>query len=415
MQIDPFDTEFVARLSSCVGDKEAGSFCAAVVAFKGILSVIKKIESQERIFSQFLGRASKTVRRVERNSNGNSDLIYLSADANGCINDAIDGIRKLISEANEVVNSVDISDLSCPLCVCEIFNRFNDILPKLGTDLEARFSLGALKKIRELLGDVTIGPVLSFVCRYRREFESFRAELNHVKIGISAFNEWIHDMGHYLVQIDKILPNRSSCDIQISRSDVLTLDGLLSGVRSLMIGLQLSLRGDDSITSLIDEEKKHPYEPYKVFHKMRYCFDDKQIAWEEGENKFWGKVSPASGIEFVAMNLYSNAVKYLSRFRGEKTISTFFRQHQDGLEILVESYGPMINEEELQRISYQVYRASSAGSYKGSGRGLLRVRKICEAAGYKFYVFTRNNKAKHGFAPFVARIIIPKQYQVEVG
>ena len=110
MQIDSFDTEFVARLSSCVGDKEAGSFCAAVVAFKGILSVIKKIESQERIFSQFLGRASKTVRRVERNSNGNSDLIYLSADANGCINDAIDGI--LLSTGYECLDVLCLPSFS---------------------------------------------------------------------------------------------------------------------------------------------------------------------------------------------------------------------------------------------------------------------------------------------------------------
>ena len=413
MRLKNFDAAFFDGLDRLMGSVVADSFHAAVHALKEISRVTKRIENGEKPFRQHLAQAVETLKKVMRNSDNDSGLLLLTAKANARINAAIMGIRALISEANEAVNGVNIDRLSCPARVIELFGTFNGILPRNAGRGHYTFRLSELREIQVVANDPEMSDAFHFVCRYRRDVEAFFEEVDQFRTGVDAFNEWIHDMGHYLVQIDKLLPNRTDNDVQIMKSDAHTLDGLLSGVRLLKVGLQMSLHGDDITVSLRDEKKSHPYEPYKVFHKLRYCFDDKGVIWKEGERKFWGKVAPACGIEFAAMNLYSNAVKYLEHFQGEKIISTFFNQREDGLEILVESYGPLVDEGELNKISHQVFRASSASRYKGSGRGLWRVRKICEAAGYDFQVYTKKGKAqKWGFAPFVARILIPKHLQI---
>lgn len=413
MQLKNFDAVFCDGLNRLMSQEVVNDFLAAVDALKEISGVTKRIERGEAPFRKHLAQAVETLKKVIRDGDNDSELLLFSANANARIHASIIGIRALISEANEVVNGVNVDRLFCPTCLIKLFRKFNSILPKVTSPGRCIFRLSEIRKMQAVINDPEMSDAFHFVCRYRRDFEAFLSEVDQFRVGVDAFNEWIHDMGHYLVQIDNLLPNRADKDVQITKSDAHTLDGLLSGVRLLKVGLQMSLHGDDIMVSLRGEEKSHPYEPYKVFHKLRYCFVDKGIVWREGSRAFWGKVAPACGIEFAAMNLYSNAVKYVEHFQGEKAISTFFNQRESGLEILVESYGPLVDEEELRKISHQVFRASSASGYKGSGRGLWRVRKICEAAGYEFQVYTKKGRFQKGnFAPFVARIFIPKQLQM---
>lgn len=416
--MEMFDESFLRQLVRFTGEGGGRAFQKCTETVRAIQRIGKRLLENDYNFKECLRRASKAVKDVERTEDADSVLRKVTSSNGKILNDAIDDIRRMISEANDLVNSIDLEDVQLPLDVIHTFEKYDDLLPKIG-DRTVTYSLANLKLITTILENKGNDGSFYFVCRYRREIRALTVEIDCLKEGIEVFNEWIHDMGHYLVQIDKIMPSRNGNDIQMLESDIHRLDALLEGVRLLKIGLQTSLQNDDVMKSLVDKplnenQKTHSCEPYKIFHKLRYCFSEKDIIWDDGQGMFWGKVIAAPGIEFVAMNLYSNAVKYLSRFPGERKIITRFTQLRDGLEIVMESYGPLVTDDELQKISYQSqYRGSSALGYKGTGRGLCRVRKICESAGYLFTVDMRRDNIMYGsFAPFVTRIFIPQKYQV---
>ena len=274
------------------------------------------------------------------------------------------------------------------------------------------FTLEKLRRINEIRQDPKLGGDFSLIVKYRNLIHNLQEEVERIRVAIDEFNEWIHDMGHYLVQIDKMLPLKTASDSIVLETDLHMLDALFSGIQLIEMGLIMALRDDDDISTFYKEQKAHPYEPYKVFHKMRHIYTEKGIIWNSGDNEFWGKVEYADGVEFVAMNLYTNAVKYLEKFPGAKEIKTEFIQTEEGLEIQVSSYGPIPTVDELSRISYEKFRAKSVENYKGTGRGLCRVRKICEDAGYRFDIYVERDKAKGEFAPFVSKIFIPRKFQV---
>lgn len=410
MKFEMFDDTFLRQLEEFIGDADVTLFRNCLLFAREISIIGERLVKSDFLFKSCLVRATKVVKEIEkRNDEGNSSLRWVTAEELNILNDAIEYMRKLISDSNDMVNGIDVTGCQIPQNIILLFESYNHVL----SQIKGVIPLSCLKAIGSIINDEAKNKSFHFVCKYRKDMKALLSDIERFKDGIDAFNEWIHDMGHYLVQIDKILPSRNNNNVQMMEENVHRLDALLDGVRLLKIGLRMSLHGDDIMGSFKEEQNYHSYEPYKVFHKLRYCFVEKDIIWDDGQSAFWGKVLYAPGIEFVAMNLYSNAVKYLAKFPGEKRIITRFTQCEDGVEIIVESYGPIVTEDELEKISYSIYRASSVCAYRGSGRGLCRVRKICEAAGYRFSINVKRDKGWNDkFMPFVVRILIPKEFQI---
>lgn len=363
-------------------------------------------------FDDRLERVQKIVHNLLV-QNAPSSLITIPNQNLICMNEIISDIRGKISEVSDIVNEIDMSPLTIPREIEDLqkvfYRSFN--IKRAGATLH--LSLEELKYISTLKDNLLGNNKFSLICQIQSMIKEYSTELSKIKSGIEEFNEWVHDMGHYLVQIDGVLPIMSSQIVQIPRDSLHTLDALLCGVGNLKIGLMLSISEGyytSSYFGMIDGESY--YEPYKVFHKMRYCYGGEGIAWTDGPEKFRGKVKAVKGIEFVAMNIYSNAVKYLRDYKGEKNVKTSFVQRQDGLEILVESFGPRITHEELKRIGHEPFRGMAAQNYKGSGRGLYRVAKICSALGYELQVKSGPvDKEYQEYALFGVQILIPKKYQ----
>ena len=377
-----------------------------------MISALKELAGLEKKFLKSISRAADILRKVSKISAG--ELPRMSAKDIQRITDCVSEIRRLTTYANDIVNDVRMEDLIVASEIKSLFAKFDHLLPEAEDEEACLYSHEKLRTISALLADEKQGRQFGFVCKYRKPMREFIAEIALFKTGADEFNEWIHDMGHYLVQIDKIVPMPNANGAQMTIEDVHALEALFSGIKLMELGLQMSFRGDDSLLTFESESQSKPYEPYKVFDKLRHIYDEKGITWKHGDNPFWGKVAAAKGMEFAAMNLYTNAVKYLANFPGEKIVSTDFVQADDGLEIIISSYGPLPSESEEGNISrVPMFRAECAKLYKGTGRGLCRVRRICEAAGYRFSIAVKRDMTRYEtFAPFEAHIFIPKRFQI---
>lgn len=411
MCFESFDDGFLQEVAASLGRDVAMRFFYCIKMVRETAKITKELETFESEFTKAIARAKKSIKSAYKDS---SDSLSKLPDADVILlNETISEIKRLTSKANYHVNNINVERLCIPDTVWEDFTKYDELLPPLETSGVCLFRHDLLRKISQIREDPSQAKLFSLIAKYRKDLRKLRIVAAAYRFGINEFNQWIHDMGHYLTLIGRMRPRICGRDVQMLDEDLHTLDALFSGIRLLEMGLQMSLRGEDCFVGLSDH-KQHPYEPYKVFHKLRYIYSEKGIIWRNGDTEFWGKVAPAKGIEFVAMNLYTNAVKYIENYPGPKEIATIFTQKDTGLEICIESYGPMPNEEEEQKISREPrFRASVAREYKGSGRGLCRVRRICEDAGYEFSINVLREKIRYAkFAPFVARIFIPKKYQI---
>ncbi len=410
MDVSPFDASFFKKMSVAIGAFESSRVHACIDTVRVMPTIVQELVQKERMFRRSVTEAKDILRDIKRPQDEN--LPHISSNDVGVLYEVLAKIRKSTNEANDLVNSVELSNLVLPQTVTAFFDKFSELLPDSSTMGTSVFTLEKLRRINEIRQDPKLGGDFSLIVKYRNLIHNLQEEVERIRVAIDEFNEWIHDMGHYLVQIDKMLPLKTASDSIVLETDLHMLDALFSGIQLIEMGLIMALRDDDDISTFYKEQKAHPYEPYKVFHKMRHIYTEKGIIWNSGDNEFWGKVEYADGVEFVAMNLYTNAVKYLEKFPGAKEIKTEFIQTEEGLEIQVSSYGPIPTVDELSRISYEKFRAKSVENYKGTGRGLCRVRKICEDAGYRFDIYVERDKAKGEFAPFVSKIFIPRKFQV---
>lgn len=123
--------------------------------------------------------------------------------------------------------------------------------------------------------------------------------------------------------------------------------------------------------------RRSAYEPYRLFHTYRYCYLNEGIEWKKDGSEFTRSARYVEGIESVALNLYANAVKYLSRYKGEKIVRTTFKEFGNHVEISISSMGPEIMPDEMPRILNGGYRARSVqNKYPGLGRGISRIKNL---------------------------------------
>lgn len=321
---------------------------------------------------------------------------------------AVDEMSDLMDETNDLVNSLDTGSFEIPAFLEQFLYEAKTI--GLLKSREGRFSIEELRLFQEVKSKKTLSSV-GVPFEYAYELESLRNEILRNARAKELFDQWIHDANHYMCRLRFFLTKR--LDNKLSLDSYHSIDALCSALITLRDEFA-SILGINT-GQLCPMQKRDTYQPYRLFHRYRYCYLDEGISWTSESDPFIRVAKYVEGIESVALNLYSNAVKYLSRYSGDKVIQTDFIQHETHVEIRITSMGPEVSSDEMDRILEGGYRAKTVRNiYPGLGMGLCRVRKICEDAGYKFTVSNgRKSCDCRGYCQFVAKIEIPNECFVD--
>ena len=339
----------------------------------------------------------------------NSTIIDLPVKFSERIIQDVRELRAVVTGANEKINTLDLKLFSVPRKIVKYVNS-NTIKPSWEIkDGGIHVSLEELKRLSRVMnsdeGKRFSLSIKDFVNKLRQDAIS-------IKRKVFAFNEWVHDIGHYMIRLDIVLPSPSQHQMMID--DLHTFDAVLTELSLLKVELneRFGVKAFENIYPRYKDKKT--YEPYKVFHRHRFCYGDK-VKWLGDDVEFRRKAKFVRWVDFIAMNLYSNAIKYLRNYPGAKEVATTFIQRKEGVEIAVRSFGPVVDKPMLAKLGLvRGRRATSARAYPGLGYGLYRVRTVCNQAGYKVW-FTSEPEGSvcTGFALFGAHILIPEGCFVE--
>lgn len=218
------------------------------------------------------------------------------------------------------------------------------------------------------------------------------------------FGSWIHDSRHYIDRLRSLVKSTQKGKVIVRT--IHSIDALQCALYVLKRDFYY---GQEPPSCTVHQ----PYEPYKLFHKFQYCFSEEfdSIDWRRSGDAEGARLRWVSGMETLVLNLYSNAAKYIPKDGHSHDVTTSFIRQQQGLLITVKSVGPYVPSAELEDIFKIGYRASTAdiGSTSGSGRGLGRVKAVCDNAGY---VVWANSERRAGLRPewadFSVNIMIPE-------
>jgi signal transduction histidine kinase len=141
---------------------------------------------------------------------------------------------------------------------------------------------------------------------------------------------------------------------------------------------------------------RRPAPVYKIFDKMCRLFEE--IAGKKSVRIYlygasYNKVQCYDSFENLALVLLDNAVKYSMN---SEVINVNVNDVGRGVEVRVESRGPVIPEGEREQIFEKGYRTSAAKKVAsgGSGLGLYIAKNIAEAHGFKIQYEVRNPNPK---------------------
>lgn len=361
------------------------------------------LEEYDRILRRMWDVLLPVVNTVDYS--GGSNVITMDRKFVEHINNGVRELRFVVSKANERINAFDLKSLSIPRPIVKYVAEYG-IEPSWTTKNGGiHISLGDLHQLTQRMNSADRRLVSSNVVN---NIKALRKEVIKIRRQIFAFNEWVHDLGHYMVRLDNVLP--SGLQRQMIANNLHTIDALLTEVSLLKVELNERI-GSKLFGNIYPRYKnRKTYEPYKVFHRHRFCYGD-IVRWVGDKREFRRRAEFVKWVDFIAMNLYSNAIKYLKNYPGDKEVSTTFTQSDIGVEITVQSYGPPVNGDELATLGlHRGTRAKSANAYPGHGYGLYRVRNVCNAAGYKVWFTSDSAQSQYqGFALFGAHILIPEQ------
>lgn len=375
---------------------------AALIVIRDFVpELMKQSEAYDEVLLSLYRRIVKIARKTDYTKR-HGTLVVIKKDDIDRLNRDLDELNEISECCNAIVTDVDIWNIQIPFAL----SAFMDDLEKRGFPIRKGlrvFSQTDLGKISALMASSELGlygiplktaPAIWRLCvEYKKANESG-----------DSFSQLIHDANHYMCRLRKFL--ELTYNNQFEVDTIHSIDALIGALCSLKVEFN-ELCGK---ASGLDQEwqTRKSYRPYRLFHKFRYCYWGEGIKWIPGGEEFDREAYYARGIESAVLNIYSNAVKYLVKYQGERKVTTSFCQKGDYVEITVSSMGPVVKDEEKMRLTEDGYRAESVREvYPGNGRGLFRIKKVCDEAGYAFAVDQLEPVDNSSFALFVVRICIP--------
>ena len=385
--------------------RELIDFDLDVVQISYVLRVVKEYSDKYDIeldkLNQFiLGMAKSPICRSDR-------MINLEGDKCVELKDYIANLNDIIQEVSSTISLLDEEEIKLPK---ELLGDL-DLIPfdlralaKMGHGTS--FTLEQLRKLSEKFRlqslDVEIqGQALVAIVLLAES-------LGIIQDQFAQFDDWIHDVNHYMSRIQMLFPSSdglSKC-IKLHVDDLHSLDALVNALKILKSEFEEEVGIANGSMEVL---KQNPFEIYKLFHKYRYCFYRDNVYFVPSRKRFTRKVKPLPGIGTVALNLYHNAVKYLDGYPGRHDIFTEFEEKSDSVSVIISSMGPVVNKEECERLGEKGFRADAAkNSHRGNGRGLARVVKVCQNCGLTYNFSSDRTKVdEFGFANFTVTINIP--------
>ena len=375
---------------------------AALIAMRDFVPELRKqSEAYDKVLLSLYRKIGKIANRTDYTKRHGS-LVEIKKDVIDRLNRDLDELDEISECCNAMVSDDDIWNLQIP----DALTLFIDDMEKRGFPVRKRsfvFSQADLAKISKLMAGSELGL---YAIPLKSAYSIWRIYVEYKKANESgdSFLRLIHDANHYMCRLRRFLG--LTYNNQFDVDTVHSVDALVGALCSLKVEFN-QLHGKPS--GLDQEwETRTSYHPYRLFHKFRYCYWEEGIEWTPKGDKFNREAYYAKGIESVVLNIYSNAVKYLSKYKGERRVITSFYQKSDHVEIAVSSMGPVVKAEEKKRLMDAGYRAESVRDvYPGCGLGLFRIKNICAEAGYAFSVNQSEPIDRSGFALFVVTICIP--------
>ena len=391
--------------------REYIDFDLDVILISYVLNALKEYSDTYDIE---LNNLTQSVSEVAK-SLGYNRKGFIKLEGNKCVElkDYIANLNDITQEVSSTISLLDDKVIILPQGLKrEVDSMPIDLQVVAKMEHGVSFSLEQLRKLSDKfeLKGLNIAIQGQAVVAIKR----LSIALGIIQDQFAQFDDWIHDVNHYMSRIQMLFPSSDglSTGIEINVDDVHSLDALVGALKTLKSEFEEEIgiaKGSREVS------KQTPFEIYKLFHKYRYCFYRDNVYFVPSRNRFKRKVKPLPGIGTVALNLYHNAVKYLDGYPGRHDIVTEFEEKSDSVSIIISSMGPVVNKDESERLGEKGFRAAAAKkSHRGNGKGLARVAKVCQNCGLACK-FTSDRTAvdAFGFANFRAIITIPNMLFVE--
>ena len=205
---------------------------------------------------------------------------------------------------------------------------------------------------------------------------------------IYSLRRFLHDIGQYLFGMGNLLPvaTKPNAYVSCSATDIRSIAAFVSALKSLK---REFFRYRDPVSTM----DRRTFEPFPLFYKYRLCFECRDVKIEVRDlNQQPGMydhetIEGPEGFEFVALNLISNAVKYLPRTESKyRTINIVLNRDVSGLNIQVSSWGPKVEKSEISFLGKRGFRSRDARKADSSGQGLGLSRMILYAKNANFEI-----------------------------
>jgi len=219
-------------------------------------------------------------------------------------------------------------------------------------------------------------------------------------------DSWAHDSQAFFQRIYPIV--RGYTGNIIHEGDMHSLLALSSALGSMVRSLW------NEITERGTQKEMVACEVYKIFDKFKRCYRDADRAfWKRPMSGFHKSVFCANGFEAVPLNLYANAFKYLPPWLPkEHSIEVSFVEGDDGVNAIVSSVGPLVEEKDIPRLWEPHVRAPSANmaTDDGHGLGLPKVYNLCVSSGFRPTITSVHREGDaDGWGLFTVTILIPSK------
>ena len=391
--------------------KEYIDFDLDVILTSYVLQALKEYSDQ---YDAELKKLKQLVARMPISTNSNrKEMIKLAGDKCIELKDYVANLNDITQEVSATISLLDDKKTLLPHGLKRDLSSMPIDLKLIAkVEQDGFFTLEQLKRLAENFKLESTGLVISGQTGVA--IERLSEVLRIIADQFALFDDWIHDVNHYMSRIQMLFPSSDGLvkDIDINVDDVHSLDALVSALKTLKSEFEEEIGISKSSGEM---SKRSSFEIYKLFHKYRYCFYRDNVYFVPSRNRFKRKVKPLPGIGTVALNIYHNAVKYLVGYPGQHDIETEFEEKSDGVSIIISSMGPVVNKEESAHLGEKGFRASAAKkSHRGNGKGLARVVKVCQNCGLSYqFISDRTAVDSLGFARFTVIITIPKALFVD--
>ena len=205
--------------------------------------------------------------------------------------------------------------------------------------------------------------------RQRTEFmENFSHDVKKLNARIKEISDYL--LSDFLTEDEKIsLDEADIHKIQTSIKNIYIASGIFSSRLQLF---------EEEQNQLVLSKNKFKCNPYQKFDKIRKIFinyANKRIRINLKGQCY--RVFPAdTTFEFIPLLIVDNAIKY-SENDGE--VNIYFEEINDEIIIKIESLGPFLEQNEMDKIFNKGYRGKNAKiTSDGSGIGLYFVKLICD-------------------------------------